>query len=153
MTNKKKKGFSLVEVAIALAIVVIVSVTALTIVLNSIAPKINNNNRSHAQNFAYNVVQCFQEATSCRDTISLLMLSYNITEENMSESIEPDENGYTTYTYYSEEHKYTAQIKLLFSTPENSVERPKMKLVISTSEKGEEIIAFEYERGVSPNAE
>ena len=148
MTNKKKKGFSLVEVAIALAIVVIVSVTALTIVLNSIAPKINNNNRSHAQNFAYNVVQCFQEATSCRDTISLLMLSYNITEENMSESIEPDENGYTTYTYYSEEHKYTAVIKMKF--PEGG--RPAMKLVV-TSEKDEKIIAFEYVRGVSPNAE
>ena len=140
MSNKKKKGFSLVEVAIALAIVVIVTVTALTIVLNSIAPKINNNNREHAQNFAHNVWQCFQEATDDRDTVSLLMLAYDL--DNLTKSNDPDQEGYTTYTYYSEEHKYTAVIKLKF--PEGG--RPKMNLVI-TSEKGDEIIAFEYTRG------
>ena len=149
---KNKKGFSLVEVAIALAIIVIVSVTALTIALYSVTPKVNNNNRSHAQTFAHNVWQCFQEANDADEVFTLLSLSYDLNTSNMTRS-EPDENGYITYTYTSKEHKYTAQIKLLFSTPENSVERPKMKLVISTSEKGEEIIAFEYERGVSPNAE
>lgn len=141
MSNKKKKGFSLVEVAIALAIVVIVTVTALTIVLNSIAPKINNNNREHAQNFAHNVWQCFQEANNNDEVFTLLTFSYDL-NTGMTKSNDPDQEGYTTYTYYSEEHKYTAVIKLKF--PEGG--RPKMNLVI-TSEKGDEIIAFEYTRG------
>lgn len=141
MSNKKKKGFSLVEVAIALAIVVIVTVTALTIVLNSIAPKINNNNREHAQNFAHNVWQCFQEANNNDEVFTLLTFSYDL-NTGMTKSNDPDQEGYTTYTYYSDEHKYTAVIKLKF--PEGG--RPKMNLVI-TSEKGDEIIAFEYTRG------
>lgn len=141
MSNKKKKGFSLVEVAIALAIVVIVTVTALTIVLNSIAPKINNNNREHAQNFAHNVWQCFQEANNNDEVFTLLTFSYDL-NTGMTKSNDPDQEGYTTYTYYSEEHKYTAVIKLKF--PDGG--RPKMNLVI-TSEKGDEIIAFEYTRG------
>ena len=140
---KNKKGFSLVEVAIALAIVVIVTVTALTIALNSITPKINNNNRSHAQNFAYNVWQCFQEANDSDDVFRLLSLSYDL-ETGMTKS-DPDENGYITYTYTSKEHKYIAQIKLCF--PEGDA-RPKMDLLITT-EKGDEIIAFEYERGLA----
>ena len=141
MSNKKKKGFSLVEVAIALAIVVIVTVTALTIVLNSIAPKINNNNREHAQNFAHNVWQCCQEANNNDEVFTLLTISYDL-NTGMTKSNDPDQEGYTTYTYYSEEHKYTAVIKLKF--PDGG--RPKMNLVI-TSEKGDEIIAFEYTRG------
>lgn len=144
---KNKKGFSLVEVAIALAIVVIVSVTALTIALYSITPKVNNNNRSHAQTFAHNVWQCFQEANDADEVFTLLSLSYDLNTSNMTRS-ELDENGYTTYTYYSEEHKYTAVIKMKF--PEGG--RPAMNLVV-TSEKDEKIIAFEYERGLSPNAE
>ena len=141
---KNKKGFSLVEVAIALAIVVIVTVTALTIALNSITPKINNNNRSHAQNFAYNVWQCFQEANDADDVFGLLSLSYDL-KTGMTKG-DPDESGYITYTYTSNEHKYIATIKLFF--PEEGNARPKMDLLITT-EKGDEIIAFEYERGLA----
>ena len=139
MANKKKKGFSLVEVAIALAIVVIVTVTALTIVLNSIAPKINNNNREHAQNFAHNVWQCFEVANRDGDVCSLLGSSYDLLDMTEKTS----ESGVKTYIYRSEEHKYTAEITLLFPTNGG---RPKMNLVI-TREKGDEIIAFEYTRG------
>ncbi len=141
MTNKKKKGFSLVEVAIALAIVVIVTVTALTIVLNSVAPKINNNNRSHAQNFAHNAWQCFQKADNNDEVFSLLAFSYDLSDMRVRD---PDENGYQTYIYRSEEHKYTAEITLLFPT---SGGRPTMTLRI-VNEKGEEIISIvEYKRG------
>lgn len=140
---KNKKGFSLVEVAIALAIVVIVTVTALTIALNSITPKINNNNRSHAQNFAYNVWQCFQEANNDEEVFTLLALAYDLST-GMTKIENPDDD-YITYTYTSKEHKYIAQIKLWF--PEGDA-RPKMNLLITT-EKGDEIIAFEYERGLA----
>ena len=139
MSNKKKKGFSLVEVAIALAIVVIVTVTALTIVLNSIAPKINNNNREHAQNFAHNTWQCFQKANNNDEVFTLLAFSYDLSKMGVRDA----ENGAKTYTYRSDEHKYTAEITLLFP-PDGG--RPTMNLVI-TSEKGDEIIAFEYTRG------
>ncbi len=142
MINKKKRGFSLVEVAIALAIVVIVTVTALTIVLNSIAPKINNNNREQAQNFAHNAWQCFQVANNVDDFRSALASAYDYTKIGTLPKDVNDDTGYTTFIYTSEEHKYTAVIKLKF--PEGG--RPKMNLVI-TSEKGDEIIAFEYTRG------
>lgn len=147
MKNKKKKGFSLVEVAIALAIITIVTVTALTIALNSIVPKINNNNRSHAQNFAYNAWQCFQEAENADEVFSFLGLSYDLTDMRISQ--EPDENGYTTYTYTSKEHNYTASIKLLY--PQG--DRPQMKISIVDDKKDKEIITFSYERGMAYEAE
>lgn len=141
MANKKKKGFSLVEVAISLAIIVIVTVTALTIVLNSITPQINNNNRAHAQNFAHNVLQCFQEGNSNADTLALLAFAYEINEQNMGESA-VDNEGYTTYTYTSAEHNYTATIKMRF--PEN--DRPDMTITV-VDHKGKEIIQFDYTKG------
>lgn len=142
MANKKKKGFSLVEVAIALAIIVIVTVTALTIALNSITPKINNNNRSHAQNFAHNVWQCFQEAESNDEVFQLLMFSYDLNGENMTESQQPDGEGYTTYTYTSAEHKYTATIKMRHPVGA----RPDMEITVVDG-KDKEIIHFTYTKG------
>jgi len=146
MANKKKKGFSLVEVAIALAIITIVTVTALTIALNSITPKINNNNRSHAQNFANNVWQCFQEAESNDDVFKLLSFSYDLFEENMT-ATETDGEGYKTYTYTSAEHKYTATIKMRF--PQDAypaIERPDMEITVVDG-KDKEIIHFTYTKG------
>ncbi len=137
--NKKKKGFSLVEVAIALAIVVIVTVTALTIALNSITPKINNNNRSHAQNFAHNVLQCFQVSGDAGKLFGLLGCTEDLSGMTVSD---PDENGYQTYTYHSAAHNYTAKIKLLYPTGG----RPEMHLTI-TDNKDKEIIAFSYTKG------
>ena len=139
MTNKNKKGFSLVEVAIALAIITIVTVTALTIALNSITPKINNNNRSHAQNFAYNVWQCFQVANNNDDVFTLLSLSYDTT--NMRQSEDAD-SGYTTYTYTSAEHKYTATIKMRHPVGA----RPDMEITVVDG-KDKEIIHFTYTKG------
>ena len=145
MANKKKKGFSLVEVAIALAIVVIVTVTALTIVLNSIAPKINNNNRSHAQNFAHNAWQCFQVTNSVGEFKNALSAAYDPSDINRTQFNE--EGGYEVYTYTSKEHKYTAEITLLFPNETNGVTRPTMSLRI-VNEKDEEIIQVDkYERG------
>lgn len=147
MANKKKKGFSLVEVAIALAIITIVTVTALTIALNSITPKINNNNRSHAQNFAYNVWQCFQEANNNDEVFTLLSFSYDLNEGNMTESQQPDGEGYTTYTYTSAEHKYTATIKIRFPQDEHpEIERPDMEITVVDG-KDKEIIHFTYKKG------
>ena len=141
MTNKKKKGFSLVEVAIALAIITIVTVTALTIALNSITPKINNNNRSHAQNFANNVWQCFQEAESNDDVFKLLSFSYDLNEENMTATA-TDGEGYKTYTYTSAEHKYTATIKMRHPVGA----RPDMEITVVDG-KDKEIIHFTYTKG------
>ena len=145
MANKKKKGFSLVEVAIALAIITIVTVTALTIALNSITPKINNNNRSHAQNFANNVWQCFQEAESNDDVFALLSFSYDL-KDNMT-ATETDGEGYTTYTYTSAEHKYTATIKMRFPQDEYpAIKRPDMEITVVDG-KDKEIIHFTYTKG------
>lgn len=150
MTSKNKKGFSLVEVAIALAIITIVTVTALTIALNSITPQINNNNRAHAQNFAHNVWQCFQVANDYNDVFTLLSLSYDTT--NMRKSEGTDGEGYTTYTYTSAEHNYTASIKLRFPDSTEPDGRPRMEITVKDG-KDKEIIQLSYERGIASNAE
>ena len=57
---KRKNGFSLAEVIVALAIVAIVSVAALSIVSSSINARVNAINRTNAQIFADNILECFK---------------------------------------------------------------------------------------------
>ena len=57
---KRKNGFSLAEVVVALAIVAIVSVGALSIVSSSINSRVNAINRTQAQIFASNLIECFK---------------------------------------------------------------------------------------------
>lgn len=129
---KRKNGFSLVEVVISLAVIIIVSATALTIVLHSIADKATAVHRTQAQNFSYNVWECFKAADSADEFETLVAFAE---EEDLTE-----ENG--MYVYTSEEHKFTAQIQAVFS------ENGKGAFQITVNDKNEkEIVAFSYTKG------
>lgn len=136
--RKFKNGYSLVEVVIALSIIVTVSITALSIVLSSAATKVNAINKSHAQSFADNVWESFKAADTQDEFLSLVSFSEGI----MLTESETDESGNTIYTYYSEEHKFTAEIAVRYP------EIARSEFAISVTDKdGDSIISFSYRKG------
>lgn len=138
MKNKNKRGYSLVEVVIALSVIVTVSITALSIVLSSVATKVNAINKTEAQSFADNVWESFKAADTQDEFLSLVSFSEDVT---LTES-ETDESGNTIYTYYSEEHKFTAEIAVRYS------ENARSEFSISVTDKdGDSIISFSYRKG------
>ena len=138
MKNKNKRGYSLVEVVIALSVIVTVSITALSIVLSSVATKVNAINKSHAQGFADNVWESFKAADTQDEFLSLIAFSEGAT---LTEGV-TDESGKTTYTYYSQENKFTAEIAVSYQ--ENA--RPELEVIV-TDKDGDEIISFSYRKG------
>lgn len=138
MKNRKKRGYSLVEVVIALSVIVIVSVSALSIVLSSVATKVNAINKSYAQSFADNVWESFKAADTQDEFLSLIAFSEGTT---LTEGV-TDESGKTTYTYYSQENKFTAEIAVSYQ--ENA--RPELEVIV-TDKDGDEIISFSYRKG------
>ena len=138
MKNKNNRGYSLVEVVIALSVIVIVSVSALSIVLSSVATKVNAINKSHAQSFADNVWESFKAADTQDEFLSLIAFSEGTT---LTEGV-TDESGKTTYTYYSQENKFTAEIAVSYQ--ENA--RPELEVMV-TDKDGDEIISFSYRKG------
>lgn len=124
----KKKGFSLVEAIIALTIVVIVSFAALSLVLSSATAKVNAVNKSKAQYFAYDALECFKASKSISDFESNMLFAAGI-------EIKLDENG--QFIYLSEENKFTAEITAIDNT---------FKIeVLDKNQK--EIISFDYTKG------
>lgn len=138
MKNKNNRGYSLVEVVIALSVIVIVSVSALSIVLSSVATRVNAINKSHAQSFADNVWESFKAADTQDEFLSLIAFSEGTT---LTEGV-TDESGKTTYTYYSQENKFTAEIAVSYQ--ENA--RPELEVIV-TDKDGDEIISFSYRKG------
>ena len=138
MKNKNKRGYSLAEVVIALSVIVIVSISALSIVLSSVATKVNLINKSHAQSFADNVWESFKAADTRNEFLSLVAFSEGAT---LTEGV-TDESGKTTYTYYSVENKFTAEIAVSYH--ENA--RPELEVVV-TDKDGDDIISFSYRKG------
>ena len=138
MKNKNNRGYSLVEVVIALSVIVIVSVSALSIVLSSVATKVNAINKSHAQSFADNVWESFKAADTQDEFLSLIAFSEGAT---LTEGV-TDESGKTIYTYNSQENKFKAEIAVNYQ--ENT--RPELEVIV-TDKDGDEIISFSYRKG------
>lgn len=136
--NNKRKGYSLVEVVIALSVIVVVSITALTIVLSSIATKTAAINKGEAQNFAENVWECFKVSNNEEDFLSNVSFA---TSAVLGEG-QIDDSGYTVYTYQSEEYKFTAIINIKYSTTARS------EFAVEIVDKdGDSIVSFTYEKG------
>lgn len=133
-----KNGFSIAEVVIALAIISVVSITALSIVLSSIVAKTNIINRSEAQSFASNVLACFQAGENKAEFLALVSFAEDI---SLTDSTS-DDSGSTTYTYYCEDNKFTAQITVNY--PESL--RSELEITIM-NQKGVNIISFSYRKG------
>lgn len=136
--RNRRGGYSLVEVIIALAIIIIVSVTALSISLSSVATKVNAINLSEAQGFADNVWESFKAAEGESEFEELVRFAESV---DLGEGVE-DGSGGKVYTYYSEKHKFTAEIAVSYS----DVSRDELKLTV-TDEDGEDIISFTYKKG------
>lgn len=64
MRVRKKKGFSIVEVVIALTVIVIVTFSALSIIMASTTKRVNAINKTEAQNFASDILECFKASNS-----------------------------------------------------------------------------------------
>lgn len=124
----KKKGFSLVEAVIALSVVVIVSFAALSLVLSSTTTKANAVNKSKAQYFAYNALECFKASDDTTEFESNMLFAAGI-------EIKLDENGQCTYL--SEENKFTATVTIDGNTFEITV----------LDKYDDEIISFDYTKG------
>lgn len=138
MKNRNKRGYSLVEVVIALSVIVTVSITALSIVLSSVATKVNAINKSQAQSFADNVWESFKAAENEEEFLSLVAFSEGVSLTAGT----TDESGKTTYTYNSQENKFTAEISVSYQ--ENA--RPELEVVVNDKD-GDEIISFSYRKG------
>ena len=138
-TKRKKNGFSIAEVVIALSIIVIVSIASLSIISSSASARKNAVNKTEAQNFAENLLECFKVSDSLENFCDYV----NFAEGAELVNGETDENGFTVYAYESEKNKFQSQIKVKFS----DVERSEFAIQISDSE-GESIISFSYRKGI-----
>lgn len=123
----KKKGFSLVEAVIALTVVVIVSFAALSLVLSSTTTKVNAVNKSKAQYFAYNALECFKASDDTTEFENNIVFAEGLTPTK-------DEN---TYIFVSEENKFTAAVTINGKAFEITV----------WDKYNDEIISFDYTKG------
>ena len=140
MKNRSKRGYSLVEVVIALSVIVTVSVTALSIVLSSVAAKTNAINKSCAQSFAENVWESFKAADTQDEFVSLVAFSEGVDKADITAS--EGENRNIVYTYSSEKHKFKAEMTVNYQS-----QRPELNLAV-TDKEGDEIILLEYKKGM-----
>jgi type II secretory pathway pseudopilin PulG len=131
---KRKNGYSIVEVVIALSVVVIVTASALSIALSSIAARKNAINKSYAQGFADNVLECFKAVNSYDEFISLVSFAEGV-------DLNEYKNADGGYTYRSEKRKFTADITVDYDS-----KRPVLSVYV-TDKDGDEIISFSYKKG------
>lgn len=146
MKRKNKGGFSLVEVVIALAIIVMVTGAGLSITLSSITTKVKAINRTHAQNFAENVLECFKAADTKDEFQDLLEVVDN--PNDIHEEI--DDTTFYTFIHRSGSYQFVAEISVRYADGE----RPLLKVNVR-GENNEDIISFDYTRGaiVAPTGE
>lgn len=141
MNNKRRAGFSMVEVIISLAIIVMISITAISITLSSIANRMTIVNRTHGQYFADNVWECFKAAKDNSEFANLLGFAYPGQDDDTSDvDITPDGDG--KYTVESTRYKFTATVNVTY------VENERPTLFVEVKElDDDEIISFTYTKG------
>ena len=133
-TNNKKRGFSIMEAVIALAVIVLVTAAALTVVLAAISARVKAVNKSEAQNFAYNVWECFKVSDNIGDFETNVKFAEGEDVELKEQA--PDASGNQVYTYTSEKNKFTAKITVDFISGEF--------YIYVENNKTEEIVSFDY---------
>ena len=114
---KSKKGYSLVEVIIALSVIVVVSATALTVILYSVSLRHAEINKSQAQNFAENVMECFKAADDTEEFETLVKFAEGVELKPIPE--------WGAYTYTSIEKNFVVGITVDFE-----LERPTFSIEI-----------------------
>ena len=155
MNNKRKAGFSMVEVIISLAIIVMISITAISITLSSFANRMTVVNRTHAQYFADNVWECFKAADGYDKFLKLVEFSeglerkeerdggYDVSyKSGASMNIVTIDGGAKQYTYSAEAERFEAILTVNY--PDSA--RPTLSVTVTEAD-GDEIISFTYEKG------
>ena len=140
-TKQRRGGFVMAEVVIALSVILIVMVSALSIAIYSVGAKNKTVNESKAAAFAENLLECFKEATSEEEFLSLVKFAEGeeLNDKNATENI-------GSYTHALGKSAFIATIAVNYST-----DRPKfeIKIIDENNEDEEEstIVSFSYEKG------
>ena len=136
MNNKRKAGFSLVEVIISLAIIVMISITAISITLSSIANRMTIVNRTHGQYFADNVWECFKAETAKNEYVELLEFAYPDTDGTFDENVD-----FSSGLVESSKYNFKAEITVDYA------DRPTITVDVRELDDDDEIISFTYTKG------
>lgn len=83
---QNKKGFSITEVVIAMVIIAIVSVSALSAVIGSVNAKAAAANRTAAQDFAANALECYKATSNPNDFYTYLHTIYTEVKQSGNET-------------------------------------------------------------------
>ena len=149
---KSKKGYSLVEVVIALSVIIVVSATALTVILYSITLRHAEINKSEAQNFAENVVECFKAANQNGLTAEAKKAEFfrlvEFAEGATFEQADPHFPG--IYTYTSETKKFIVGINISYSDFDENFNNAADLTVEVIDKKGSRLTQIEYRVGQEP---
>jgi len=137
MNNKRKAGFSMVEVVIALAIILAVSIVAISITLSSITNRITIVNRTRAQYFADNVWECFKAETEENEYVELLEFAYPYTDG----TFDPVNVDFSSGLVESTKYNFRAEITVDYT------DRPTITVDVRELDDNDEIISFTYTKG------
>ena len=141
-TKKRNGGFVMAEVVIALSVILIVMVSALSIAIYSVGAKSKTVNESKATAFAENVLECFKEATSEEEFLSLVKFAEGVVFDDGNRA---DNVGH--YTHVMDKSKFDVVIDVSYN-----VDRPSFEITITedTSDENNEentIVSFSYTKG------
>lgn len=140
--RNRKNGFSLAEAVIALAVITVVTVAALSMSFSAVLARMNIVNRSYAQGFAADILECFKAATTEEEFIALVN---NFSTDDEDPDLIKENN---TYTYTSEEHNFKATITVDHLDPNDS-NRPTLTVTVTENngDDSAEIIKLNYAKG------
>ena len=124
-----KKGITIAEVVIAMAVVTIVTVTALSIAFTSTRSTQKGLDKTAAQYFAADAVECFRAAADAEqfETAMAFRGGYTLCE---SSAVDPEKESQHQYTYQLADSGYSAVVTLNYPDKE----RPSFNVVVTDHE-------------------
>ena len=141
MTKRNlKKGFSLVEVVIALSVITVVTVTALSLTLSSVVARTTSLNKSYAQGFASDVIECFKAADGEEQFVDLVTFATGANLQGEENSDLTDNKIHVTRKF--DDRNFKAIIEVDYTTA-----RPTLTITVNEADSEDEIIVLEYKRG------
>lgn len=140
--NKAKRGVSIAEAVVAMAVVVIVSMASISAVIFATNANLKTYNRTRAQNFAQNMLECFKSASSVEEFTKNAAFA-----EGIDTFPGPTANGdYRVYAYTPDNNAFSAVIRISFPDNSDSSSRPTF-YVKAIDSSGKTIIELNYTKG------
>ena len=125
----------MVEVVIAMTVIVIVSIAALVFIDFSIKNGYEISNKTQAQNFAENSLDCFKASESFDEFES--NMTFFVEGFDEITATETNTPGYYEYSYSSDIYNFVSKITVSFAEEADTFD-------ITVVRKGEEIVSFSY---------